>query len=543
MFGLLLSVIGLTPSAFASPVSIGLPQVEGTDRVALHDGLLARFDAESGNAECLTGLILTLKKNWGIFTPAERLRMTAVLAPFKADLLDPLPPSMVPVAAASAAPPSNFASDSCFGQQEENQVFGDHFVVEWNTGSTSQSAAEAFLADLEFAYTAEVDELGWNPPATDGRYLMLVMVSDQNMGGAYTTVDSCGGVYAPYIVVGKDVVASGSWTHEMAAHELVHALQFNTSFAPEEWWWEATATYVQGVVRSSTNWADYVSGYSQQPYIAIGASSQSDQDVFYHMYGMMIFALYLDNWQGGGDVVRQTWENAETVRGQYEYGAEDMVEDLGLDWRSVYIDFITRNAAMEYEDSSVLPSIDLEARVDALPASGEGEGGSRPQGYGQNYIRIEAGAGEGDLVVNFSGDADVDWAVVLAERSGNTVLRSVSSIVEGGSGQGTQLTQLTMDSIGAEDVYLIVSPLTASETKRDYSWDASIVASEPIDTGNGTGDSGGNGNGNGINVGNGAEKGGCGCSAAPLAGGSTFGALGVFGVLISALLRRRRSLS
>ena len=537
MFGLLLPILGLPHVALALPQNAGSSEVSGSlsgsDRVALHDGLLARFDAESGNAECLTGLMLTLKQNWEIFTPAERSRMTAVLAPFKADLLDPLPPSAASLQepTGSAAPPSNFASDSCFGQQEENQVFGDHFVVEWKTGSTNQSGAEAFLADLEFAYTAEVEELGWNPPSTDGRYLMLVMVSDQNMGGAYTTVDSCGGVYAPYIVVGKDVVSAGSWTHEMAAHELNHALQFSTSFAPEEWWWEATATYVQGVVRTSTNWADYVSGYSQQPYIAMGASSQSDQNVFYHMYGMMIWGLYLDNWQGGGDVVRQTWENAESVRAQYSYGAEEMLNDLGLDWRSVYIDFITRNAAMDYDQSSVLPSINIEARVDTLPASGEGAGGSRPQGYGQNYIRIEAGAGEGDLVVDFVGDADVDWAVVLAESGGNTVLRSVSSVVTGGSGQ------VTMEAIGAEDVYLIVSPLSGSETKRDYSWDASILPSEPVDTGGGTEDTAGAGNGKGA----GNEKGGCACSAAPATGGGALGVFGGLSVLAATVARRRRS--
>jgi MYXO-CTERM domain-containing protein len=141
-------------------------------------------------------------------------------------------------------------------------------------------------------------------------------------------------------------------------------------------------------------------------------------------------------------------------------------------------------------------------------------------------------------VVDFTGDADVDWAVVLAERSGNTVLRSVSSVVTGGAGQ------VTMDAIGAEDVYLIVSPLTASETKRDYSWDASVVASEPVDTGNGADDSAsdGTGTGNGPGNGGGNEKvGGCGCSAAPTSGGGSLGALAGVGLLAAAVARRRRS--
>lgn len=491
------------------------------DLADVHDGLLARFDAEAGNAECLTGLVQALHDHWDLFTPAERARMTGVLAPFKHDLFDALPVH------APAAPPSNFASDTCFGQQNDNRVVGNHFVVEWNDGAATQATAQSFLEDLEFAYTAEIEELGWNPPATDGRYLMLVMISDQNMGGAYTTVSSCGGVYAPYIVAGKDAVTYGSWTEEMAAHEFNHSIQFNTSFAPEAWWWEATATYVQGIVRTTNNWADYVSGYSALPYIAMGASSQSDQDIFYHMYGMMIWGVYLDNYQGGGDVVRQTWENAMSERSQYGYSAPDMMADLGLDFDTVYTDFITRNAAMDYSDHDILPKIDIVDRVSELPASGAGDGDTRPQGYGQNYIRISSDAGSGPLTVDFTGDSDVDWVIVLAESSGDAILRSASTMVSGGSGQ------VTLDDFGTDDVYLIVSPLTDSTKKRDYSWTASVPP--PADTGDDTG-AGGNGGGNGGQAdGTGVEKSGCGCASAP-----DGGALALASALAALGLARRR---
>jgi MYXO-CTERM domain-containing protein len=469
---------------------------------SLHDELLARFEDTSGQGGCLTGLVRDLKANWSVFTPAERARMTSVLAPFKQDLLDePM---------RDAPPRHGFAADTCFGQYGENRLLGDHFAVEWDNGTVSESVAQSFLDDLEYGYQVEVEEHGWNPPAGDGDYLMLAYIQDQNTGGAYTTVESCGGISAPYIVAGKDAVQYGSWTEEMAAHEFNHSLQFNYSQAPEFWWWEATATYIEDIVRPNTNgWADYVTGYSQNPNIAMGASDQNDADIFWHMYGMAIWGFYLNDWQGGEETVRATWENSEDhFRDYYTYGAEDMTEDLGLTWPDTYVDFITKNVCMDYEQQRYFPSINEYDRVREFPASGEGSGSDRPQGYGQNYIRMDGGEGPGDLHVTFHGDTDVDWAVVLAETDGNAVLRSTWIVAEDGEGE------ITLEDYADDDVYLIVSPLDEDDAKHDYSWDAEIIPTEADPAGDDTGGAVGDdvpggklGDDGGVELG-----GGCGCA-------------------------------
>ena len=436
----------------------------------LHDELLARFESESGHGGCLTGLVMDLKDNWRIFSPAEQVRITSILGPLKRE---------VAAAEAFAPPVANLGSDTCYGQWGENRVTGDHFVVEWDDGTVSESVAQDFLDAIEYGYEVEVEQEGWNAPEGDDRYLMMVYIQDQDMGGAYTTVDSCGGRYIPYIVAGRDAVQMGTWTEEMAAHELNHALQFSYSFASEFWWWEATATYIEEIVLPETNgWSDYVAGYTYNPHLEMAGYGDGG-DAFWHMYGMAIWAFYLHDYQGGTDAVRETWENASGERGQYTYGAGDMVRDLGLDWQETYVDFITRNVSMDYDQHRFFPGISVVESVRSFPASGESVRATRPEGYGQNYIQIHGGGGDGndDLHLVFSGDDDVEWAVVLAETDGEAVLRSEHVISEDG------VAELTLPDYGDDDVFLVVSPLEEDDDSHTYAWELELVEGDAVDTG------------------------------------------------------------
>ncbi len=193
---------------------------------SVHDALLTRFHdhfssaAPADDPGCLTGLVRDLKDNWGLFTPVERAEMTAVLAPWSADLLDA-------VAAPTAPPPPGGApTDTCLGQYGANRLSGAHFAVEWDAGA-NESTAQAFLDALETAYAVEIEELGWKPPAGDGSYLMLAYIQSGNSASAYTTVMSCGRGYVPYIVAYAGSFGGNSdWYETMALHEFNHASQF-----------------------------------------------------------------------------------------------------------------------------------------------------------------------------------------------------------------------------------------------------------------------------------------------------------------------------
>ncbi|GDX79362.1 hypothetical protein LBMAG42_11730 [Deltaproteobacteria bacterium] len=438
----------------------------------VHDQLLALVE-RSTELGCLTPLVGQIRLNAALFSATERAHISATLSPAGVDLFDEAP--VMPAAPPAAAPPP--ARDSCWSWSD-NRVVGDHFVVEWADG-VDDADADRFLEDLEYSWQIEVEEKNWDAPDGADNYLIVAYIQNERTGGAYTTVKSCGGDYIPYIVSGKDSWDDPKWGATMAAHEFNHAIQFGYSYAPEFWWWEATATWVEDYVFPDTNdWSDYVWGYSANPYIAFAASDQQDQEIFWHMYGMAIWAFYLDDYQGGHDTVQQTWEDARSDRGQYSRSAEDMVDDLGLDWLTLYNDFVARNTVMEYKQQSYFPAVDVHDTVKSLPDDGGSGNSDTPQGYGQNYVKFNEGMGEGDLVLHFAGSDKTEWSVQLVETSKYAVTRVVTAKTEDGA------ADVTLTGYGKQDVYLVVSPLTERDDDFDYEWTAELIeVEEPEDTG------------------------------------------------------------
>ncbi len=488
-----------------------------------HAGLLSLVD-RVGELHCATPLVLALEQHWDHLPTAERARATAVLAPFKADLFDPLP-----VNRAGGAPPP--ASDTCWGQQADNRVVGEHFVVEYEDGVDADDV-DAFLTALEYSWTKEVDELEWNEPEGTDQYLMLAYVQNQNTGGAYTTVERCGSVYMPYIVAGKDSWRDPYWGDTMAAHEFNHAIQYSYGYSPEFWWWEATATYIEDYVYPNVNyWSAYVTGYTDHPEIAFAAYGQDDYDVFYHMYGMAIWAFYLDNYHGGHDTVQSTWKNASKVSGTYTYGGNDMVDDLGLDWDEAYLDFSARNTVMDYEQQRYFSDIELVDTIRSLPYTAE-SGRDAPQGYGQNYFKVAADAGGGDLVVSFQTEERADFAVQIVAAD-TAVLRSEYAIVE-------EEGEVRLDNFGETDAWIIISPLkyTDNDTEYAYTFTASLerTGNNPGDTGSEGDDTGTDGNVDGGDDDDGGIAGpACACNA----GGQALPALGAAAALLVAARRKQ----
>jgi len=414
---------------------------------------------------CSTGLVASLKENWSGFGPLQRARMTAKLAPFKDDLVEDAP---------ITPPPSSLADDTCYGQYGDNRIVSEHFAVEWDDGVVTQNVAQSFSDSLEYSWDVEVDELGWREPDGSDHYLMLAYIADGNYGGAYTTVDTCNNEYVPYIVAYAGSFYSGSWYQDMACHEFNHAMQFGYGFAHEFYWWEATATYIEdSVYPAHHGWAPYVSGYADKPWIAMNASSQTDDEIFNHMYGMSIFAFYLHEYVGGGDFVRQTWDAAIGEHGTYSLWIGDVVEDLGYDFDEVYRGFMATNTVMEYEDQTYFPGINVTQGIGQLPGDGESYSEMEPEPYGQNYITIdtdEASASEPDLWVTVDGEEGGQWDAVLVGTSASQVLDMVALEFDGDHGEGR------LPNFGDyREAWLVVSPTKLSGWGRSYQYTAETV--------------------------------------------------------------------
>lgn len=486
------------------------------------DLVLSLEDHLAHGAKCVTPIARQIRDRADELSPSARARATELLTPWKADLREPLRPLRD-----TPPPPDAMATEPCFSAGE-NRLTSENFAVEWDGNTIDEDTAQDFLDALEDGYRVQVGELGWKEPMGDGRYLLLAYVASGNYQGAYTTVDYCGSALLPYIVAYAGSFSSRSWADTMAVHEFNHAVQFSYGFAWEFWWWEATATYIESQVYPSSDWwAYYVSGYSQNPHLAFNASDQDDQDIFWHMYGMAIWAAYVDENLGGHETVLATWEAADDERGTYTFGMWDAFEELDLDFDAAYQDFAVKNTVMAYEAQRVLPDVDERNPIDELPHDDEVDGSTRPQGYGQTYTRIEAGVGEGDLRVTFAGDEDARWSVQLVEVDRTAVLRVAQADVVDGAGE------VTLAGFGAEDVVLVVSPLEEDDKKYGYSFTAEIVERAGDTPG---GDDSGNVDGDTPGDEDPVELGGCACDT-----GASPGALGLGALLgLAAIARRRR---
>ena len=493
------------------------------------DELDVQARAERPAFSCATGLLPKLKKNWRHFTPQQRARMSAAIAPWKTDWLDP-------VVDRPARPPSDHAEVSCFttsrpvgagrdweegveevmggctiegvlttdtcreasdcetdsgvvatceGYQagtpgfEPQRIVTEHFSVEWDEANVSEAKAQAWAEALEKSWEVEVEQMGWRPPSKSDQYLVLAYISDMNYQGAFTYADDCEGGYMPYIVAGQGSFSGNSnWFEDMGAHEFSHAIQYAYGTAHEPWFWEATATWIQEYVFPSHDWwSMYVTGYTDAPYIALNASSQDDYDVFLHMYGMSIFNFYLDEKVGGAELIQDLWVAGEAVPGSYyDYWIGDALQSQDIVLEDIFDSFIAANTVMAYESGESYPEVDVQQTVGSLPSTGGNESGDRPQGYGQNFVKIStstATSAAPDLRVSFAGDPDQDWAVLLVGTSGDEVERVQKLSIASGEGDGVLTDYGNHDS-----AWLVVSPLTQSARGFSYDWEVQAISAD-----------------------------------------------------------------
>ena len=484
-----LSALGVATATVA-------PEITRADLLAEYDahmaGLHDHIPGERGL--CLTGLIQRLELGWDVLSEADRARITRDLAPFKVDLFEPL--QVLP------SPPS-VATDTCWGSQKDNRIDTEHFSVQWDDGVISEARAQDFADSLEESWDVEINELGWKKPAKSSQYLMLVMIDDLggSGAGAYTTVDTCGTSYVPYVVASKGSFSSGDWYKTMACHELHHAIQYAYGFAHEFWWWEAAATWIEDLVYPSLNdWANALYMFAQTPELGMNASAgqSNNQQLFWHTYGMGIWGMYLDQHVGGNELVRETWETTEGEWCQYCVWMPDVIEDVGEDFEEVMTGFMAHTAVMDYRDRMYLTDANRARTVNSLPSEGSDSSSSRPQSLGLNIIEFnksQGGSGK-ELLVTFDGDDSADdWYAVLAVGNNNLVDHVVFEL----DGDHSGTARIPFD--GSAAGHLVVAPSDESAQgytynwrtadEFGYTWSAEIVAAG--EGGSGSGGSGGSG--------------------------------------------------
>jgi hypothetical protein len=451
------------------------------------DGLHAHQPAARGM--CLTGLVQRLRKDWHVLTVEQRRSITQALAPSKEDLFEParmLPPPPTPTP----------VRDTCWESTKDHRIDTEHFSVQWDDGEINEDEAQDFADSLEESWEIEVEELGWKPPSGTDQYLMRVEVERMQGGGggAYTTVDECGGTYMPYVVASSSSFRQGNWYKTMACHELHHAIQYAYGFAHEFWWWEATSTWVEDLVYPYANdWANALYMFSQSPYLGMNASAgqSNDQDLFWHTYGMGIWGMFLDQKVGGNELVRATWEESEGEWCQYCVWMPDVIEDVGEDFDALFAEFLGTTAVLDYRDRNMISNVKRTATIHSMSPEGEAEGEApsfgRPQSLGMNIIEFDADLGENDhvLEVRFNGSSSPDYWIAVLARGTLTVDELVVFEIDN-SGDGMAYIPFE----GDHPVHLVVSPVDEGaqgyafnwngDNDFNYSWSARVVTEDQV---------------------------------------------------------------
>jgi len=487
----------LVATSVAGPAHVHAATAPATKQ-ALYDSVLDHFDAAAlpgatvDRFGCATVLVQQLKDNWELFDAAEHAELTALVAPWKQDLVEVLPSLPPP-------PPEDGPEDTCIGAVGAHRYQTTHFSLEWDGDNIDQDDVEDFAEALEFSWETEVEELGWKEPDLSHAYKILVYIDSSNYAGAYTSVERCSVGFSPYIVTGNGIFW-GDWYQDLAAHEFNHAIQFAYGYGHEFFYWESTATYIEEQVYPSHNaWSPYISGYTESPWIALNASSQQDSEVFYHMYAMAIFNFYIDEYLGGHDLVRETWEYVEDYPSSiYSLYMPTILEDLGHDWEEAYAGFIAANTVMDYEESRYFGSVSREDWVHELPLHDGATTSRRPEPLGQNFWRISTDAfdaDEPDLKLHLEGKLGAEWMVLFVGTTDDRVEEIVvCDEVEGESGEETREGTLTQwDRF--EDVWVVMSPMVYDyEESYNYAfdvWSEGPPEPPPEETVDGEGEGGG----------------------------------------------------
>lgn len=379
------------------------------------------------------------------------------------------------------------------GGEFANVVTSENFAVKWgDAGNFSEAEGSLLLDHLEYAWTVEVEDLGFLPPAVCDRYKFNVYVADtgspapaSNGEAGYFFLD---GENLPAIAIHPAAVAEG-YADVTSAHEFFHAIQHGTAqyqvVAEAVWYWEATAMWIEGeVYPEDPDESAYVHAVGLATALPLWDAGDGSFEALadFHQYGAFLFARFLTEWVADRSLIVESWTDSRAAPSpQTTLGF--LLEERGVDIASAYADYAARNAVWDYPDGAQYRAV-LEAERDRwvtdpdfqeVFATVEGTGlvqaDAGPAGGGYQLVRQVAPA-PGAWGWAFHGDAGVPWAVrVVRDRAGGPEYYSPELV----DGQAF----FAFEGDGS-DVWLAVSVWTAQAESGTWSL---AISGGPEDTG------------------------------------------------------------
>ena len=474
--------------------------------------------------------------------------------------------------------------------------------VHYRNEDDAERAETVILPAAEYAWSVEVDEMGWPAPPSDNGLggsdaIDYYLTNEDTYGGAWT--------WGPYsdAIEDDDYFSIASFialddnerllTDELMptfiVHEFNHVLQYGidgaeaTSFV-----WESTAEAMEELTLPDSNlyWID-VSEFQSLPFASLLFDGYSREITEYneyslYEYGGAISGLFLEQAYGSfdGTTLLQLWLNMAQPDSSNE---PDYVDALGMiggdtdptvgdvylrlaEWR-MFAD--TYDDGAHYAEASEWGRGARVATEDKLKLS-EIDGTSvspvdEPYDLGTSYWEIEVdGDTSAPLRLSLVGEGEVSWGIVAAAWLDGEPARVVRTRGADGEGVETELdltgatrvmvgvANLGKENLNAEGTHKRLGfTLTFGDPVVDSGGDDTATGdSGGVDSGGeeggeegggevGGGEEGGEeGGAGGQDTGKTEEPGRCGCSAADTAPRSAMGLVGL--ALGATLLGRRR---
>lgn len=407
------------------------------------------------------------------------------------------------------------AEPPCEPTTRPDVIEGVNFWIEWDPEVGDAALAQANLDWAEEARAVYIDQLGYDyPDAT----VLIELEASISAGGLTSTITCPDGTIVPHITLFATTI--GQPGENTTKHEVVHAVQYAymgsyvSAIGSWNWWMEGHASWLTWFAdgNDSERYRPAL-GLLDKPWIGLHQTplAYANSDTSRFLYANVLLVDHLDRTHGP-EAVRATWEYGGPLSGTPIY-FPDALDAAGIDFEPFWRGYLAETVVGDVKEGPPYwpDGFNVEKRVSELPASGTPDAERRPQGFGMSavHIRKVAGLPGNDLLVEFDGDATVDWIGVLVRADGkgpgDQVLDVVDLDIQAGKGSAR-----LPDFDGVDEAFLVVSPISQSLEPRDYTWSAELTRPEV------------------------EEKAGCGCTHTAPAG---FG-LGSF-LLALGLLRRR----
>lgn len=282
-----------------------------------------------------------------------------------------------------------------------------------------------------------VVKLGYRDPQTEGP----IDVYMANLGGrvdGYTMPSDPEG--QAFLVIDSRLLGNDALLRAAVAHQYAHAVLGSYGTGTPIWWAEASAAWLEGTVIGS------YAHYTDQLQTSLDASEAGlGNDDARFLQGRLLWPAYLSNLGPRGGIVREVWENLESLGDAADvWQATDMsLRPLGMSLEQAFSDYSLwlllsggRNDGQHFPFAERLDGVSYAGQFAAYPA-GSAQTNPKLSSFGASFVRFESGGRDGGLRLSLEGDSPGQFQaqiLLTPRKEGAALVRAFIAVDARGHG-------------------------------------------------------------------------------------------------------------